>query len=56
MSTFRYTPEMVDCRYCTEYAGKKRVCKQKYCLCIEERIEAGTVGYKKTKTMTIHTI
>lgn len=45
MGTFRYSPEMVDCRYCTEYMKKRHSCKQKYCPWIEERIEAGTIGY-----------
>ena len=45
--SFRYTPEMVDCRYCTEYARKPPRCKLPRCPWIAERIEAGVVGYRE---------
>lgn len=42
--TFKYTPEDVACKLCTEY--KKRNCTAPSgCLCIAERIEAGAVSY-----------
>jgi len=44
---FRYTPEMVDCHYCTEYTRKPPHCKVTTCTCIAERIEAGVVGYRE---------
>ena len=43
--SFRYTPEMVDCRYCTEYVKKQHGCRAKFCPWLEERIEAGVIGY-----------
>ena len=45
--SFRYTPEMVDCRYCTEHARKPPRCKLPRCPWIAERIEAGVVGYRE---------
>ena len=47
INTFQYKPEHVDCRLCTEYAGKKKVCTAKTCPWLAERIEAGVVGYKE---------
>ena len=47
INTFRYTPETVDCRLCTEYISKKRGCRQQICPWIAERIEAGVVGYSE---------
>lgn len=43
INTFRYTPEMVDCKLCTEY--KKGCTAQGTCPWLAERIEAGVVGY-----------
>lgn len=45
INTFQYTPEDVDCKLCTQYAGKKRGCKANGCPWMAERIEAGAVGY-----------
>lgn len=47
INTFQYTPEDVDCKLCTQYAGKKRGCKAKGCPWMAERIEAGVVGYEE---------
>ena len=47
INTFQYKPEHVDCRLCTEYAGKKKDCTAKTCPWLAERIEAGVVGYKE---------
>jgi len=48
INTFQYTPEDVDCKLCTQYAGKKRGCKAKNgCPWLAERIEAGVVGYEE---------
>ncbi len=47
INTFQYKPEHVDCRLCTEYAGKKKGCTAKTCPWLAERIEAGVVGYKR---------
>ena len=42
--TFKYTPEAVDCRFCTEYS--RQGCKAVGgCPYIAERIEAGVVDY-----------
>lgn len=43
LNTFRYTPEMVDCKLCTEY--KKGCTASGGCPWLAERIEAGVVGY-----------
>ncbi len=43
LNTFRYTPEMVDCKLCTKY--KKGCTTQGSCPWLAERIEAGVVGY-----------
>lgn len=45
INTFRYTPEMVDCKLCTEY--KKGCTAQGTCSWLAERIKAGVVGYKE---------
>jgi len=47
INTFQYTPEDVDCKLCTQYAGKKKGCKAKGCPWLAERIEAGVVGYEE---------
>ena len=44
INTFRYKPEDVDCKLCTEYR-KKLGCTVKGCPFLAERIEAGVVGY-----------
>ena len=44
---FKYTPESVDCKYCTEYRGKKNRCHLTQCPWVAERIEAGDVTYKE---------
>ena len=44
INTFRYKPEDVDCKLCTEYR-KKLGCAVKGCPFLAERIEAGVVGY-----------
>ena len=44
INTFRYTPEDVDCKLCTEYR-RKLGCIASGCPFLAERIEAGTVGY-----------
>ena len=48
LNTFRYTPEMVDCKLCTEY--KKGCTTQGSCPWLAERIEAGVVGYSEAVT------
>lgn len=44
INTFKYTPEDVDCKLCTEYR-KKTGCASCCCPWLAERIEAGVVGY-----------
>ncbi len=44
INTFKYKPEDVDCKLCTEYRSKTG-CSAKKCVCLAERIEAGVVGY-----------
>lgn len=44
INTFRYRPEDVDCKLCTEYR-KKVGCTAGTCPWLAERIEAGVVGY-----------
>ncbi len=44
INTFRYRPEDVDCKLCTEYR-KKIGCTASACPWLAERIEAGVVGY-----------
>ena len=46
-SHFKYEMEDVDCKFCTEYRGKKLGCSQKVCPWLAERIEAGAVGYEE---------
>lgn len=45
LNTFRYTPEMVDCKLCTEYRKTKGCTAQGVCPWLAERIEAGVLGY-----------
>ena len=44
---FKYEMEDVECKFCTEYKGKKRGCVHKVCPWLAERIEAGAVGYEQ---------
>lgn len=44
---FKYTPESVECKYCTEYRGKRDKCPLVRCPWVAERIEAGKVTYKE---------
>ena len=44
INTFKYTPEDVDCKLCTEYV-KKFGCTACGCPWMAERIEAGVVNY-----------
>ncbi|HJB80867.1 MAG TPA: hypothetical protein H9712_07765, partial [Candidatus Flavonifractor intestinigallinarum] len=46
INTFKYTPEDVDCKLCTEYV-KKFGCTACGCPWMAERIEAGVVSYQK---------
>lgn len=43
INTFRYKPEDVDCKLCTEYR-KKLGCTVKGCPFLAERMEAGVVA------------
>ena len=45
---FRYGPEDVDCKLCTNYQGKRKSCA--VCPWLAERIEAGVVGYREAVT------
>ncbi len=47
INTFHYEPQDVDCKLCTQYAGKRKGCKADGCLWLAERIEAGVVGYEE---------
>lgn len=48
INTFQYNAENVDCKLCTEYAGKIKGCKATSgCPWLAERIEAGVVGYEE---------
>lgn len=44
LNRFRYKPEDVDCKLCTEY--KHRRCTQPSCPWLAERLEAGVVNYQ----------
>lgn len=44
INTFKYRPEDVDCKLCTEYS-KKTGCTAGGCPYLAERMEAGVVGY-----------
>lgn len=44
INTFKYRPEDVDCKLCTEYS-KKTGCAAKGCPYLAERMEAGVVEY-----------
>ena len=41
---FQYTPEDVDCRYCTKFIHNR--CRAVKCPWMNERIEAGVVSYQ----------
>ena len=40
---FKYTPEDVDCRYCMKFIRGR--CRANGCPWLNERIEAGVIGY-----------
>ena len=42
---YKYTPEDVDCRYCTEFIHNR--CRASKCPWLNERIEAGVVSYQE---------
>ena len=42
---YKYTPEDVDCRYCTEFIHNR--CRAAKCPWLNERIEAGVVSYQE---------
>ena len=46
INTFKYRPEDVSCKLCTEYV-KKLGCTALRCPWLAERIEAGVVGYRE---------
>lgn len=46
INTFKYKPEHVDCKLCTEYV-KKQGCPANGCPWLAERIEAGVVDYRE---------
>ena len=46
INTFKYGPEDVSCKLCTEYV-KKLGCTALRCPWLAERIEAGVVGYQE---------
>ena len=46
INTFKYGPEDVSCKLCTEYV-KKLGCTALHCPWLAERIEAGVVGYQE---------
>ena len=51
INTFKYRPEDVSCKLCTEYV-KKFGCTALRCPWLAERIEAGVVGYREAITET----
>lgn len=40
---FKYTPEDVDCQFCTEFINER--CRRNQCPWLKERVEAGVVTY-----------
>lgn len=52
INTFKYTPEDVDCKLCTEYV-KKFGCTACGCPWMAERIEAGVVSYAEVVRQTL---
>lgn len=50
INTFRYTPEDVDCKYCTDYS--RHGCTNEGCPWLAERIEAGDVSYTEILVTT----
>lgn len=42
---FKYTPEDVDCRYCTEFIRGR--CRAAKCPWVNERVEAGVLSYQE---------
>ena len=51
INTFKYSPQDVSCKLCTEYV-KKVGCTALRCPWLAERIEAGVVGYREAITET----
>lgn len=51
INTFKYRPEDMSCKLCTEYV-KKLGCTALRCPWLAERIEAGVVGYREAITET----
>ena len=47
---FKYTPEDVDCRYCTKFIRGR--CRANGCPWLNERIEAGVIGYTEALNET----
>ena len=52
---FKYTAKDCDCRLCSHYDRKKK-CELPKCVCIEERIEAGAIGYAEFMSHTFEAI
>lgn len=52
---FKYRPEDVDCRYCTDYS-RKHGCRSAHCPYLSERIEAGVVGYGEAVAETFKAV
>ena len=42
---FKFTPEDVDCRYCTEFIRGR--CRAPKCSWVKERVEAGVLSYRE---------
>ena len=42
-----YEMEDVECKFCTEYKGKKGGCSHRVCPWLAERIEVGAAGYEE---------
>ena len=42
---FKYTPEDVDCQYCTEFIHGR--CRAQKCSWMKERVEAGVITYQE---------
>lgn len=51
LNRFRYKPEDVDCKLCTEY--RHRRCTQPSCPWLAERIESGVVCYDDARVVEI---
>ena len=53
-----YSKADCDCRYCPHFTGKgeNRGCSLDWCVCIKERIKAGTASRKETLLETVSAI